>query len=87
VLKFLMDDAFQTEAEASAKITRVKQSSTQLSTYFVGRMAHYRLRQQIERELGDKFNLRDYHEAVISLGSVPVKYLPELVKARLTQTP
>ncbi len=81
-----MDDAFQTEAEASAKITRVKQSSTQLSTYFVGRMAH-RLRQQIERELGDKFNLRDYHEAVISLGSVPVKYLPELVKARLTQTP
>jgi len=82
-----MDDAFQTEAEDSAKITRVKQSSTQLSTYFVGRMAHYRLRQQIERELGDKFNLRDYHEAVISLGSVPVKYLPELVKARLTQTP
>jgi hypothetical protein len=86
VLKFLMEDAFQTEAEASAKITRVKQSSTQLSTYFVGRMAHYRLRQQIERELGDKFNLRDYHEAVISLGSVPVKYLPELVKARLSQS-
>jgi uncharacterized protein (DUF885 family) len=87
VLKFLMEDAFQTEAEASAKITRVKQSSTQLSTYFVGRMAHYRLRQQIERELGDKFNLRDYHEAVISLGSVPVKYLPELVRARLSQSP
>ena len=86
VLKFLMEDAFQTEAEASAKITRVKQSSTQLSTYFVGRMAHYRLRQQIEREMGDKFNLHDYHEAVISLGSVPVKYLPELVRARLTQT-
>jgi len=86
VLKFLMEDAFQTEAEASAKITRVKQSSTQLSTYFVGRMAHYRLRQQIERELGEKFNLRDYHEAVISLGSVPVKYLPELVRAQLSQT-
>jgi len=83
ILKFLIEDAFQSEAEASAKITRVKQSSTQLSTYFVGRMAHYRLRQQIERELGERFSLRDYHEAVISLGSVPVKYLPELVRAKL----
>jgi len=46
-------------------------------------MAHYRLRQQIERELGEKFNLGRYHEAVLANGSVPVKYLPELVRARL----
>jgi uncharacterized protein (DUF885 family) len=51
----------------------------QLSTYFVGRMAHYRLHQQIERELGDKFDLARYHQAVLAHGSVPVKYLPELV--------
>ncbi|HEY2882080.1 MAG TPA: DUF885 domain-containing protein, partial [Pirellulales bacterium] len=37
VVKFLTDEAFQSEAEARAKIVRVKQSSTQLSTYFVGR--------------------------------------------------
>jgi uncharacterized protein (DUF885 family) len=46
-------------------------------------MAHYRLRQEIERELGDRFDLGRYHEAVISHGSVPTKYLPELVRARL----
>jgi uncharacterized protein (DUF885 family) len=82
---FLIGDAFQSEAEARGKIVRTKQSSTQLSTYFVGRMAMYRLRQQIERELGDEFNLGRYHEAVISIGSVPVKYLPELVRTRLKQ--
>ena len=52
---------------------------------FVGRTAFYRLRQQIQRELGDKFELGRYHEAVLDHGSVPVKHLPELVRARLTQ--
>src|SRR5207237_1464326 len=82
-MKFLTEDAFQSEGEAKLKVIRAKQSSTQLSTYFVGRMAHYRLHQQIQRELGDKFDLARYHQAVLQPGSVPVKYLPELVHAGL----
>jgi uncharacterized protein (DUF885 family) len=46
-------------------------------------MAHYRLRQQMQRELGDQFDLGRFHEAVLDHGSVPMKYLPELVRARL----
>ncbi len=84
-LKFLTDGAFQSEGEARLKIIRAKQSSVQLSTYFVGRMAHYRLRQQFQRELGDQFELGRFHEAVLEQGSVPVKYLPELVRLRLKQ--
>jgi uncharacterized protein (DUF885 family) len=78
-LKFLIQGGFQTEGEALGKITRSKQSTCQLSTYFVGRMAFYRLRQQIQREQGNKFNLGRYHEAVLSHGTLPVKYLPQLV--------
>jgi uncharacterized protein (DUF885 family) len=85
-MKFLTEEAFQSEGEAKLKIIRAKQSSTQLSTYFVGRMAHYRLHQQIERELGDKFNLEQFHDAVLTCGSVPVKYLPELVRTHLNMT-
>jgi hypothetical protein len=85
-MKLMVDGAFQSEGEAKLKVIRAKQSSVQLSTYFVGRMAHYRLHQQIQRELGDKFNLGRYHEAVISHGSIPTKYLPELVRARLKET-
>jgi uncharacterized protein (DUF885 family) len=82
-MRFLTEDAFQSEGEAKLKIIRAKQSSVQLSTYFVGRMAHYRLHQAIERELGDKFDLARYHEAVLVQGSIPVKYLPEAVRRRL----
>jgi uncharacterized protein (DUF885 family) len=85
-MKFLTEEAFQSEGEAKLKLIRAKQSSTQLSSYFVGRMAHYRLHQQIERELGRDFDLARYHEAVLSHGSVPVKYLPELVHADLKLT-
>jgi uncharacterized protein (DUF885 family) len=84
-LEFLMQGCFQSEGEAKLKIIRSKQSSCQLSTYFVGRMAHYRLRQQIERETGDKFVLGRYHEAVLEPGALPVKYLPELVRAKLRE--
>lgn len=76
----LMGRGFQTEAEAVGKIARAKQSSTQLSTYFVGRTAFYRLRQSVQRARGEAFDLGKYHEEVLSHGTLPVKYLPELVK-------
>jgi len=84
-LKFLTEETYQSEGEARLKIIRAKQSAVQLSTYFVGRMAHYRLRQAVERELGAGFDLGRFHEAVLAHGPVPVKYLPELVRARLRQ--
>lgn len=84
-LDLLVNRAFQTDGEALGKIIRAKQSSAQLSTYFVGRMAFYRLRQQFQRELGEKFDLGRYHEAVLDHGTLPVKYLPELVRERLKQ--
>ncbi len=82
-LALLMLRAYQSEAEAILKIIRAKQSSTQLSTYFVGRMAHQRLRDRVQTQLGDDFQLGRYHEAVLDHGNVPVKYLPELVAERL----
>jgi uncharacterized protein (DUF885 family) len=84
-LKLLVEGAFQTEGEALGKVVRAKQSSCQLSTYFVGRMAFYRLRQQVSREQGDAFDLGRYHEAVLAHGTLPVKFLPELVRERLKQ--
>jgi uncharacterized protein (DUF885 family) len=83
--ELLIGRAFQTEGEALGKIIRSKQTSCQLSTYFVGRTAFYRLRQAVQREQGDRFDLGRYHEAVLAHGTLPVKYLPELVRARLAE--
>lgn len=82
-LRLLIEGGFQAEGEAVAKVVRAKQSSVQLSTYFTGRVAFYRLRQQVSREMGDQFDLGRYHEAVLDHGTLPVKYLPELVRERL----
>lgn len=84
-VRFLILRAFQSEAEAILKILRAKQSSCQLSTYFVGRMAFQRLRRSVQNELGEKFELGRFHEAALAHGSVPVKYLPELTRARLKE--
>jgi uncharacterized protein (DUF885 family) len=82
-MDLLVGRAFQTEGEALGKIVRAKQTSAQLSTYFVGRVAFYRLRQQIQREMGERFDLERFHEAVLSHGTIPVKYMPELVRESL----
>ena len=82
-MRFLVEEAFQGEGEAKLKVIRAKQSSCQLSTYFVGRSAFVRLRKQVQREMGNRFELGRYHEAVMEQASVPVKYLPELVRLRL----
>ena len=79
-MQLLVGRGFQTEAEAVGKVSRAKQSSTQLSTYFVGRTAFYRLRQDVQRKRGDAFDLGKFHEDVLSHGTLPVKYLAELVK-------
>jgi uncharacterized protein (DUF885 family) len=84
-LEFLTRRAFQSEGEARGKIIRAKLSSCQLSTYFVGRMAFYRLRQRVQREQGEQFHLGRYHEAVLAHGTLPVKYLPDLVRQRLKE--
>ena len=81
-LRFLIEIAFQSEGEAILKIIRAKQSSCQLSTYFVGRMAFARLRRRVQTERGDEFNLGRFHEACLAHGTLPVKYLPELVGGR-----
>jgi uncharacterized protein (DUF885 family) len=83
----LVGRAFQSEGEARLKIIRAKQTSCQLSTYFVGRTAMFALRRQVQHDLGDRFDLSRYHQAVLEQGSVPVKYLPELLRAKWSALP
>jgi hypothetical protein len=79
-MSLLVDKGFQTSGEAFGKVQRAKQSSCQLSTYFVGRTAFYRLRQQVQRNRGPQFHLGKFHEEVLGHGTIPVKYLSELVR-------
>jgi uncharacterized protein (DUF885 family) len=82
-IRFVHEEMLQSEGSARLKVIRAKQSSVQLSSYFAGRTALMQVRQQLQREMGDAFDLGRFHEALLEQGSVPVKYLADLVRARL----
>ncbi|MEO7597849.1 MAG: DUF885 domain-containing protein [Opitutus sp.] len=74
-LDLMMQRGFQEEGEAVGKWRRVCQSSTQLSSYFVGAIEHDDLRAAAEKKEGAAFNLKAYHDRVLSFGSPAVKYV------------
>jgi uncharacterized protein (DUF885 family) len=76
-MDLMMQRGFQEEGEAAGKWRRACQSSTQLSTYFVGAIEHDDLRAAAERKAGASFNLKRYHDTVLSFGSPPLKYVRE----------
>ncbi len=82
-LDLLINEAFQQEAEAHGKWTRVQLSSVQLCSYFTGFAEIYDLREELKAKLGDDFNLRSFHEKFLSYGSAPVKYIRTLMLAEL----
>ena len=78
-MKLMIEGGFQEEREAAGKWTRAQLTSTQLSTYFVGFQEHADMRRDAESAWGDAFSLRRYHDAVLSYGSPPVRYVKALV--------
>lgn len=78
-LKFLKEDAFQEEREAAGKWTRAQLTSAQLPTYFVGAREHMALRAEVQKLRGAQFNLKEYHDQVLSFGSPPVRFARQLI--------
>ena len=78
-LRLMTHDTFQEQSEAAAKWVRVQLTSAQLPTYFVGVQEHLALREEARRRWGKDFTLKRYHDAVLSFGSPPVRYVRELM--------
>ena len=74
-IALMMKEGFQEEGEAVGKWKRAILTSTQLSTYFVGAIEHDDLRAAAEKRDGAKFNLKQYHDTVLSYGNANVKYV------------
>jgi uncharacterized protein (DUF885 family) len=82
-MRLMVEGGFQEEREAAGKWVRAQLSSTQLSTYFVGYQEHVDLRKAVEAAWGEDFSQRRYHDALLSYGSPPAKY----VRAMLLEEP
>jgi uncharacterized protein (DUF885 family) len=78
-MSFMMNDAFQTQAEAEGKLQRAKLSSTQLPTYYVGTSEWWRLRRAYEAARGKDFNLAEFHDRALDQGALPVPWLGNIL--------
>lgn len=77
-MHLLADEAFQQQAEAEGKWRRVSLTQVQLCSYFTGFWEIYQFREELKKSMGDKFNLKEFHEKFLSYGSAPVKYIKQM---------
>ena len=81
-IELMVDRSYQQEGEARGKWVRAQVSSTQLSTYFTGAQAWFRLREQAEKRAqaaGKPFDMAAFHDAALAHGAPPVPALPRLL--------
>lgn len=78
-VQMMMIEGFQEEAEAVGKWVRAQLSSTQLSTYYVGNLEINGIRRDCEARDGDDFDLKAFHDELLSFGSPAPKYARTLM--------
>lgn len=70
---------FQEEGEAAGKWRRAVMSSCQLSTYYVGNLEMNRLRDLARARDGDRFDVRAFHDELLSYGAPAPRHVQELM--------
>lgn len=67
------------EAEVTAEVERYLVNPGQALAYKVGMLKLLELRERAQRQLGERFDLRGFHEVVLGSGAVPIFVLERLV--------
>ncbi len=78
-MHLMTHEAFQQESEAAGKWVRAQLTSAQLPTYFVGAQEHFDTRKAVEEKQGANFNLKAYHDQMLSYGAPPVRFARQLM--------
>jgi uncharacterized protein (DUF885 family) len=72
---YMREHIFQSDAEIASESLRYAVGPAQALCYSVGYTTLWHLREQAERALGGRFDLRRFHECVLGAGSVPLDIL------------
>jgi uncharacterized protein (DUF885 family) len=72
---FMKDNTTLTDANIDAEVNRYISNPGQALAYKLGELKIRELRARAEKELGDKFDLRRFHDAVLGQGAVPLDAL------------
>ena len=80
-VQYFRDNSTLTEANIDAEVNRYISNPGQALAYKIGELKIRELRARAEKELGDKFDLRAFHDAVLGQGALPLDALDAQVGA------
>jgi len=74
-IDFMLANSGMTRTEVVAEVERYIAIPTQALAYKVGALKIQELREKAEEQLGDKFDIREFHAEVLDTGSLPMPVL------------
>ncbi len=83
-IRFFQENAGKSEVDIAVEVDRYIVWPAQALAYKVGQLKLRELRQWAEDRLGDRFDVREFHDRVLEEGAVPLEMLDSRVKAWVT---
>lgn len=78
-IQYSKDHEAETEESIVSEIERYMAIPGQALSYKIGQLKIRELRSKAEQELGDKFNLAEFHDKVLEAGATPLNVLEEKI--------
>ncbi len=78
-IQYSLDNEAESEASITAEIERYMANPGQALSYKIGQLKIKELRKKAKTELGDQFNIREFHNQVLETGCVPLALLEDKI--------
>lgn len=85
-VQYLLENTPNPEGDSRAAIDRYIVYPGQATAYKIGMLEILRLRTVAEEELGEAYDIRDFHDVVLTQGAMPLAVLEERVEAWIADT-
>jgi hypothetical protein len=86
-VQFFVDEVGLTRSAAEAEVNRYTTWPTQAPSYIIGWLEIERLKRDLQDALGDAFDERRFHEALLEQGSLPLALLTRTIREALGVLP
>ena len=78
-IQYSLDNEAESEAGITSEIERYMANPGQALSYKIGQLKIRELRSNAEQKLGDKFDIKIFHEKVLESGCIPLQLLEEKI--------